>query len=737
MQRFICQTGEVSIFRGSASDRLCFSDILTPNDFSSELLGTLYFVAEIIHPLPEAEKLMATMWNTLTDVYNELAIHHQEPGQAFEEIVRRANEAAHHFIAITSHPRIPQIHALAALLRGEQLYLAYGGEAHAAMIRKGALTMITETPERGGSTRVFTTLVSGSVRPDDFLLFATPAFSDLVPFGYLRSVALETDMDRAATLVSESLEHQGVTTPLAALLVRIDYLPAETTAASARRLRSSSFPTETATQEEEPSVEVEKEETRTPRATQIRPRTALGLLLWLAASLGRKLKALWIRIVILAKVAWLPNLADTLRRRRVATFSQSESLSLPLANAPAIAIRSAPPRTRTLKEYMPLAIPLGGLKAVRSKLTPRRLLLVGSALFIIMAVGALVTRSRRPAPVTSVNPAVIEQMTKLIENAEAKLIIGDRPQAYALFGEAQALLPPEASLKTASTELITLAERVSEGIDRAERTIRLAPPAPSADAAALALARSFDRFVKAGSTFYIIDTRRLALLRYDPTRDSVDEIAATSEFDSPVRAVASPGLDSLVTLLLENGTLVDVKLTERSFVALPSEVRETEAKPIDMVAFGNRIYLLDPESDSILRLNRTLGGYSRGQTWLTSAVDLENARAMAIDGAVYILRRDGSIEKFFQGKRDTSFRVRDLARPLTNPNRLVTSEDLDHLYVSVPNEGRVVVLAKDGALVRQYVSGLFKTLKDFAVTPDESLMLVLAQNRVYEIPLTQ
>jgi hypothetical protein len=92
--------------------------------------------------------------------------------------------------------------------------------------------------------------------------------------------------------------------------------------------------------------------------------------------------------------------------------------------------------------------------------------------------------------------------------------------------------------------------------------------------------------------------------------------------------------------------------------------------------FGN-FYVLDPAANKLLRYLPTTDGYSappESYFGADQAVDLSNAVDMAIDGAIFVLFKDGRIEKFLGGQ-PAEFNLNGLDIPLNNPVAIYTAPD--------------------------------------------------------------
>lgn len=167
---------------------------------------------------------------------------------------------------------------------------------------------------------------------------------------------------------------------------------------------------------------------------------------------------------------------------------------------------------------------------------------------------------------------------------------------------------------------------------------------------------------------------------------------------------------------------------------------ESLALPVAVDSFFGNFYVLDPQANQLLRYLPTADGYSAPPENYFSAdqnVDLTNAVDMTIDGAIYILFRDGRISKYLSGQ-PAEFNLTGLDIPLSNPVAIFTApdEEAQHLYVADAGHRRIVQLNKDGSFVRQFKPRVgeaiqFDNLQDIYVDEIGGRIYILDNNNFY------
>lgn len=164
-------------------------------------------------------------------------------------------------------------------------------------------------------------------------------------------------------------------------------------------------------------------------------------------------------------------------------------------------------------------------------------------------------------------------------------------------------------------------------------------------------------------------------------------------------------------------------------------------KPTALGVYLGNIYVLDKSKNSILKFVPTESGYSQGN-YITGDVkpDFSKAVSMTIDGSVFVLLKDGLIQKFTRGKPD-QFTVSALDKPFSSPSKIFTDKNTSNMYILDNGNSRIVVLNKEGAYQNQYAASILKTAQDFDVKESNpstnsgqgKKIFVLSQNKIYEI----
>ena len=147
--------------------------------------------------------------------------------------------------------------------------------------------------------------------------------------------------------------------------------------------------------------------------------------------------------------------------------------------------------------------------------------------------------------------------------------------------------------------------------------------------------------------------------------------------------------------------------------------------------FSGSLYVLAQKQNQVYKYNK----FTVKSDWLKEASDLSQAADLGIDGSVYILKSDGSILKFYVGKK-ADYTAAALSPVMTSANKLMVGAN--YLYIFEASSKRLAVLAKkDGHLVNQYEVDSLNQPKDVAIDESGRAAYFLDGEAVYKISLNQ
>ncbi|MFW0837702.1 MAG: hypothetical protein ACKKL5_01750 [Candidatus Komeilibacteria bacterium] len=150
-------------------------------------------------------------------------------------------------------------------------------------------------------------------------------------------------------------------------------------------------------------------------------------------------------------------------------------------------------------------------------------------------------------------------------------------------------------------------------------------------------------------------------------------------------------------------------------------------------SFFNRLYVLDNETDQVYRHRLVGNAFQSPDLWLKDNIDLTDAKDLAIDGNIYILQNNKIIK--LSAGRQIDFPAINIYPPLNNPSQLFTSPESANIYLLDPENNRLIVLDKNGKLIKQYHSDKFIDLQAMSIQEDQQRAFLITPHTLFVIPL--
>ena len=147
--------------------------------------------------------------------------------------------------------------------------------------------------------------------------------------------------------------------------------------------------------------------------------------------------------------------------------------------------------------------------------------------------------------------------------------------------------------------------------------------------------------------------------------------------------------------------------------------------------YADRIYAINALDEQIYKYSGSGDSFGSGSAWIKdkkSAV-LTQAIDLTIDGDIYVLTKTGTIYKFFTGD------LQEFSSPAIEPEatdlaKIYTTPELTNLYILDPAGKRIIVIGKDGNLVKQYhFDSVDTAISDFFL--EGNTIYLIAGNKVY------
>ncbi len=153
----------------------------------------------------------------------------------------------------------------------------------------------------------------------------------------------------------------------------------------------------------------------------------------------------------------------------------------------------------------------------------------------------------------------------------------------------------------------------------------------------------------------------------------------------------------------------------------------------DIFVYNRKLYALDTNNNQIYRHNQTQVGYDKGTNWIkdNTSVDIKDAVSLAIDGDLFVLKKNGEILKLTGGQKQ-DFAITGLDPILDNPTQIWTYNGVENIYVLESTNKRVIILNKEGKMLNQYTDDAWQNPTSMIVDEEEKTIYVLDDNKIYK-----
>ncbi|EKE06390.1 MAG: hypothetical protein ACD_19C00014G0004 [uncultured bacterium] len=147
--------------------------------------------------------------------------------------------------------------------------------------------------------------------------------------------------------------------------------------------------------------------------------------------------------------------------------------------------------------------------------------------------------------------------------------------------------------------------------------------------------------------------------------------------------------------------------------------------------YSANIYMIDRGNSQIYRFSGNGKTFGDKTDWLAPGIEADFSKVidMTIDGSIWLLSSSGKVTKFTNGN-PINIQMTGIVSPLENPTAIYTNEDNKYVYILDKNEGRVVVLEKNGNFKVQYLNDEIKNAADLVVSEKEGKIILLAGSKL-------
>lgn len=181
--------------------------------------------------------------------------------------------------------------------------------------------------------------------------------------------------------------------------------------------------------------------------------------------------------------------------------------------------------------------------------------------------------------------------------------------------------------------------------------------------------------------------------------------------------------------------MLDLETEEKVFKQIKEE-GESDKNTEYLSSFGPYLYVLNREKRNIYRYYYNHDQLSDPIGWLVDkqGVNFDNLSDLTIDGDLWLGEKSGGLLKFSRGYA-TDFQIAGLDRPTDSNLSISSSENENFIAVLEKQNKRLLILTKDGQLIKEIKSNELAGVSSIALSSDGEKIYALSGSIVYEVNL--
>lgn len=404
-----------------------------------------------------------------------------------------------------------------------------------------------------------------------------------------------------------------------------------------------------------------------------------------------------------------------------------------------------PAKRKKLKKIKPAPPDLPIVKTTRLTYLRKSLLIILIILAFLFAQSLIIlSRQQIKARQARQYAQTVEELRIKQDDLSAALIYQDSIKIKKLSNEIKGLLNQLPQKTRGQEETYQFFEsKYIQQMNKFYHLITVADPVLLIDLAETDKDIKANGLTNLGNNFYIFSSDNNYIYLFNLETKKLELVNKTSANVGRLKQLFPLDNDSLIGHDQNQG-IASFNTIDKNLLPLKLNRTKPPQEIKDLYIYSRRLYTLEPLADQIYKHSKTIDGFSQEQAWIQDETSVSNALCFTIDGYIYVFKKTGQIFKFYQGKK-IEFELDDIQPTLSpqDPNilepkgeiKIYTNGDLRYLYLLDGPTKRLIILSKQGKLVKQFISNQFEDLKDFIISKKEDKAWLLAGTKIFEIEI--
>ncbi|MDQ3018563.1 MAG: hypothetical protein M3Q64_01690 [bacterium] len=597
--------------------------------------------------------------------------------QTFENALGIINEELGKLVSMNKAHWLGKLNAVLAVKHGQSLSVTSTGKISGLLYREGNFAPIIEPSTPNHPLKTFENFSVGKLRLNDLLVLSTAQLFNHISVDRIKNILRRNELpDAAQEIISTMQDATGPEVACGTILA----LQVEPTAEPDEEVDLQTYQTGPLLMTSGTAANNQSDDNWLDRLKSIKST---------ATTIGKNIGS---------------DLKEKIKRQKISNILKGNADTIGMVQNQF---------KRVSSQFQPAAIK-GYSRQKKFFMISAAILLI--ALITNIAIAKYFKATRNEVPLTA---SVLESLDKLGNDANAAFLYGDEPKAVSLLSDLQQRLNDigtiPADQRVSVDKIKAQAQGLRNKIDKVAE----------ADVTTIGSLGNANHLIEL-PTYLATETNR-TIVSYNRSSSSIqDNVLKSSE---PItRSTFFKGNQAVIyngsELLLWNfqtgiigGAFSDMVPNQNS------------AAGLKVYSVNSRAYVIDKSQNRVISFAVTDKNFSKPTVSISNVPELSSASDLAIDGNIYITA-GGTILKFNSGARQDF--TPQVSR-LSDNVKIVTQADFNNIYLLDIGNKRIVILNKNGELIKSLTSTQFNDLKDFTVDEKSKTMFILNNTALLKV----
>ena len=782
------------VFSNEEGKSFCDIFIYEPENVEEQMLGNLYIIGEIVNFSENSSYLV----NLLASIAKKEFYSNSKKStiESLETSLHKINSTLSDLAEQGNVDWIGNLNMTYCAYKNGELHLSQTGKIKTILIRDGQITDIGKNitnKEKPHPFKTFANIANGELESGDLVLFATPELFNVFSMEKLKQLAFSLDIEELAEVIQDSVEKEDGIKTMGLLLMKIEEEKEE-------KLPYIEIGSQIENNKKERPVSVLREKFEEPVILNKKDPAILGAKdkedkeeISQPAEISKEISGneekLSLEDIInkYEKEEGLPDKTETEKLDlSKENFQDNEKIvikSMDEENETDDFMDSLDERSKTKVEYLleklekiftiirnKILLPVFKfikrsalkLKKVFSKKSEpgdefpqkissnkKRLILISFIFTVLVLAGGLIFKNYKEIENRKFNAyaSLIIQAGEKLDKAEVDSI-SNPPEARKSLIEARSIinsrdfsLDSRENYRSLYNETAVLLKEIQKQLDIIDLVNRIEDPTVAIDFDQIENVKIPEKIFENNGKYFVFDSENKILNELNFSGKNLNDLE--------IEAGNDINFSDLSTLMKRTGEIMLTtdspkigifNIDKKAFSGADIEFLGNISNIKDIDSYGNFIYLLDSNSNQIYKYAKLTNSFNKGEGWFEDDFirNIKNATSMTIDGSIYLLNSDGSIDKFNRAKAEIKqlFSIEIPSDPISSSAKIYTKPGFEYLYIIDSEKNRVVLFDKiSGKLAAQYISPEFSDLKNIIVDEKEEKIYILNGDKIFEVEI--